>query len=242
MAQLLLIIRHRYWEANLHNRVALGFGAALLVLAASLPGPASATIIVSTSGGGTGINAVSANCTGSTNSPGTTIDGCLNGHPGTDVQFASDVSIQFDASGQAVIAASPPLSAYDFLKISLPGYTFDTLILNVEAVTNGTIQFGDNFGDVSGSFTLDPNGNNFFTITGDNFGFVDFHTYGTDVTVELVDAQDTKQVRFDGILIPTCPECGIQFEQVPEPASIALFGGGLLFFGALRRRRRSPAI
>jgi hypothetical protein len=58
------------------------------------------------------------------------------------------------------------------LQISILGYTFSQLVLNIQAQANGTVTFSDNFADLPVTLSLAANGNNFFTITGGDFDFI----------------------------------------------------------------------
>ncbi|NIJ47162.1 PEP-CTERM sorting domain-containing protein [Rhizomicrobium electricum] len=210
--------------------------------AALFAGPASATMIVAASGGGTGINAISAACSAPTGAPGASIFGCLNTDHSAGVSFSTtDGQIDFGAGGQAkIIPAAGNGPGFTNLTIGLVGHTFSTLIFNIEAQSDGMVSFASNLGDVSVPFALDGAGNNFFTISGDNFTWISFTTSGLGTyghgrdTFTDGNIVDVKQVRFDGL-----DQGGSNNPppDVPEPATLLLLCAGLAGIGAARRRK-----
>jgi hypothetical protein len=183
-----------------------------------------AAIIVTEGASGTGDNLVFNSCNTAVMGPSTTLTGCLNGQPNTVINLTSTSSIMVEAGGQARIVASAPGGTYSNLTIdAINPSNFSTLVLNIDATANGTVTFTGSPGGTSSSFNLSQNGNNFFTITGENFDFVSFQTFGTSINAIVV---DTSQIRLDTTLTP-----------VPEPMSLALFGAGLLGLGMVRRKQ-----
>ena len=182
-----------------------------------------AAIIVTEAGGGGGDNLVFNSCNTAVEGPALTLTGCLNGQPNTVINVTSDELIRVEGGGQARIVASDGVG-YSFLSIdTITPATFSQLILNINATQDGFVTFTGSPGGTSSSFALNGGGQNFFTITGENFDFVSFTTTGTLIADIVL---DTRQIRID-----TTPT------TVPEPMSLALFGAGLLGLGMVRRKK-----
>lgn len=145
------------------------------------------------------------------------------------VRFRSNELLTAPASGQARIEAVD--GAFTTLTTDIPGGSFTSLILNIDATANGTVDFMavDTDGQVFNfnNVAVGGAGSNFFTFTTINNQRISFVTFTADVPLTFVDAA---QFRIGGAQRDRTP--------VPEPATMLLLGTGLAGVAAKARRRR----
>jgi hypothetical protein len=150
---------------------------------------------------------------------------------GTSVRFSSNENLTAPANGQARIEGAD--GTLTNLTIDIPGATFTSLILNIDAVTAGSVNFvvtENNGQQTTGTFALGASGQNFFTITAINGQRISSVAFTTNVNMTVTQVSDTAQIRIGGAQPTTAP--------VPEPVTMLLFGTGLAGVAARVRRRR----
>ena len=151
---------------------------------------------------------------------------------GLAVRFSSNENLTAPANGQARIEAAD--GTLTNLTIDIPGATFTSLILNIDAATAGSVNFvvtEDNGQQTAGTFALGASGENFFTITAINGQRISSVAFTTNVAMVVTNVDDVAQIRIGGAQPTTT-------NPVPEPVTMVLFGTGLAGVAAKVRRRR----
>ena len=154
---------------------------------------------------------------------------------GTDVIFEGNELLVSPSGGQATIRATD--GSFTWLAIYLEsGFVFDRLVFNLDAESDGEIEFTatDDQGNIFVEIRpLDQNGQNFFSIDSDALQQISRVEFTTTVGVTITELDQIRQVRVGGI-----SELGNQPPDVPEPGTLISVGAGLIALGVWRHRAK----
>jgi hypothetical protein len=204
--------------------------------------PINASIIFTAGGGGTGNNVLlqcplgdlvceAENADNDSRLFGTVQNTLLQ------TQFDANVNIMPGASGQATIVPVLAGDAWTLLNLSWINFaSTDEVILRVKpieddatVVLSATDQFGNTFTSAPNFAGVPAPQGQFFTLT----------TADGQLITSVRVASDKSLAEIEQVRLGNLFNGGGSGGEVPEPGTLSLFGAGLVFAGAVWRRRQS---
>jgi hypothetical protein len=162
-------------------------------------------------------------CTSPILGPAVAIEGCLNTAQGVNFRGTGTENLIANG-GQARFEAVDGGFTQVTFEFANPAIDFTQLVLNINTGSTGTVTFTATTGisfSTPTTWNISGSGQNFFTLLA-----APGETFRTVTLLANVNMIDIRQVRV------------AQAVATPEPASIALFGVGLLGLGIARGRKR----
>lgn len=199
---------------------------ALFMLSLGLAISARADIVVVTGVNNQGTDNVNLNQASNVS----TVTGVVDGKTVNFTSSSGSGLLSANPSGQATVSGGTGNTALTNIVFNIGGETFTRAVFNINASTSGSVLIHVTGVNITGgvfedTFSVDANGQNFFTVTSINGQLI------TDIGLTAINGavfEDLRQVRLGG---------GDVVTTVPEPTTMSLLGTGLAFAAGLVRRK-----
>jgi len=157
---------------------------------------------------------------------GNPVLGCLLDFLSQTISISSDEELEI-SGGLAILDSTDGLFSQLTMSATAPA-SLISVIYNIDATEDGFVTFADVLGP-SGTFALDDNGSNFFTVTAITGNFLRAVSYNSQ-GVETDNFASVTQIRL-GVV-------GAVVGAIPEPGTLVLLLTGLtLLIGRVRPRK-----